>query len=280
MSYSNGKTLSLQYDNRMRLTRWDVPGAMGWNYSYNNFGENGGRVTYAQNLYDATLDRSYDYDHVGRLLDAHTGSEARGALVGTGGAQDGPYSQSYRYDQFGNIWYRVGWGGSHGSWLEENPSFTGNRRKGLTYDAAGNLGGDSSVSYDATGQQISYAGGPTQSYDGDGLRAKKTENGDTFYYLRSSVLGGQVVAEIYGGGVSYPGQIFWWKGYVYLGGQMVAVQQSNAVSWVHQDPVTKSQRVTNSSGTVVSTIDLDPWGGETSRSSNPAFQPHRYNLYA
>ena len=49
--------------------------------------------------------------------------------------------------------------------------------------------------------------------------------------------------------------------------------------WVHQDPVTKSQRLTNSSGTVTSTIDLEPWGGETSRSSNQAFQPHRYTSY-
>jgi RHS repeat-associated protein len=60
---------------------------------------------------------------------------------------------------------------------------------------------------------------------------------------------------------------------------MLAIQQSNQVSWVHQDPVTKSQRITNSSGVVTSTIDLDPWGGETSRSSNQAFQPHRYTSY-
>lgn len=59
---------------------------------------------------------------------------------------------------------------------------------------------------------------------------------------------------------------------------MVAIQ-SNGANWVHQDPVTKSQRITNSSGTVTSTVDLDPWGGDTSRSSNQAFQPHRYTTY-
>ena len=48
---------------------------------------------------------------------------------------------------------------------------------------------------------------------------------------------------------------------------------------MHQDPVTKSQRITNSSGAITSTIDLDPWGGETLRSSNQAFQPHRYTTY-
>ncbi len=60
VSYANGRTLSLQYDNRMRMTRWDVPGVMGWNYAYNYFGENSERATYAQNLYDGTLDRSYE----------------------------------------------------------------------------------------------------------------------------------------------------------------------------------------------------------------------------
>src|SRR5882762_7356368 len=109
MSYANGRTLSLQYDNRLRPTVWDIPGVMGWNYAYTYFGENTGRMTYAQNRYDATLDRSYDYDNVGRLVEAHTGSEARGSLIGQGGAQDGPYAHSYRYDQMGNMWYRVGW---------------------------------------------------------------------------------------------------------------------------------------------------------------------------
>ena len=59
---------------------------------------------------------------------------------------------------------------------------------------------------------------------------------------------------------------------------MLAIQ-SSGVSWTFQDPVTKSQRVTNSAGTVTSVIDLDPWGGETWRSSNAAFQPHRYTSY-
>lgn len=112
----------------------------------------------------------------------------------------------------------------------------------------------------------------SQSYDGDGLRAAKTESGTTTYYLRSTVLGGQVVCEINAGGG-------WDRGYVYLGGQKVAIQYNASVNWVNQDPITKSQRITNSSGAVTSTIDLDPWGGETGRSSNQAFQPHRYTSY-
>jgi RHS repeat-associated protein len=37
--------------------------------------------------------------------------------------------------------------------------------------------------------------------------------------------------------------------------------------------------LTDSTGAVVSTIELDPWGGETARSSNQAKQPHRYTSY-
>jgi hypothetical protein len=59
------------------MTRWDIPGVMGWNHSYNYFGENSGRVTYAKNLYDGTLDRSYDYDQVGRMTVTYSGADAR-----------------------------------------------------------------------------------------------------------------------------------------------------------------------------------------------------------
>jgi hypothetical protein len=82
---------------------------MGWNYAYNYFNENSGRVTYAQNLYDSTLDRSYDYDHVGRLVSSHSGQEARWHIGIAPWGMDGPYSQDRGYDQFGDAVHRVGW---------------------------------------------------------------------------------------------------------------------------------------------------------------------------
>jgi RHS repeat-associated protein len=112
------------------------------------------------------------------------------------------------------------------------------------------------------------------SYDGDGLRVKKTESGAATYLLRSSVLGGQVVAEI----VWASGSWQWNRGYVYLGSQLLAVQQAG-VYWMHEDPVTKSKRVTNSAGAVVSTIELDPWGAGTNRNLNSAFQSRTFTSY-
>ena len=103
---------------------------------------------------------------------------------------------------------------------------------------------------------------------------QKVDNGSTTYYLRSSVLGGQVVAEIIWASVSWQ----WNRGYVYAGSQLLAVQQGG-VNWMHEDPLTKSKRVTNSAGAVVSAIELDPWGADTSRSSNAAFQPKKFTSY-
>ena len=79
--------------------------------------------------------------------------------------------------------------------------------------------------------------------------------------------------------VEYVAETGAWRGYVYLGSQLLAVQNNSAVTWVHSDPVTKSRRDTDGAGSVVSTVDVDPWGGETWRSSNSAFQPKKYTSY-
>jgi RHS repeat-associated protein len=270
MNYNNGRTLSLQYDSRLRLTQWSIPNVLRTQYGYT--GEQSGRVEFVRNLDDETLDRYYGYDHVGRLTVARSGNEARLAI----GEQvpllyNGPYSHGYGYDKWGNLNYREGWGGENPSY---SASYTNNKRLGLTYDAAGNLinDGGQDFTYDATGQAVTATFYNLQQwYDGDGLRVKKVDNNTTTYYLRSTVLGGQVVAEISGG--------IWTRGYVYLGGQLLAIQTENAPWWVHEEPVGKSKRVTNTSGNTVSTVELDPWGGETNRNSAAAFQPRRFTSY-
>ena len=114
--------------------------------------------------------------------------------------------QGYEYDQWGNMTRGYGWGGWYSSTADNRPTYANNRIQRnpvnnllMQYDAAGNLtfDGVQTYKYDATGQQT-FASGTnlTQSYDGDGLRAKKAENNQNSYYLRSSVLGGQVIAEV------------------------------------------------------------------------------------
>jgi RHS repeat-associated protein len=48
---------------------------------------------------------------------------------------------------------------------------------------------------------------------------------------------------------------------------------------VHQEPYSKGQRITNSTGAITSTVEVDPFGGETNRSVNSAFQPKKYTSY-
>ena len=277
IGYANGRALSLSYNNRLQLSRWDLPQvggggtattALGYAYQYES--GNSGRVNFADSLYDSTLDRSWTYDHVGRLVQAYTGKEANGIW----GSPDGPYAQSFGYDVWGNRTHREGWGGSFGSYTNDNPSFTNNRVAGQIYDAAGNHTAGV-VTYNAESQAVSSTepGGYSYGFDGDRLRGKKTESGVTTYYLRSSVLGGKIVAEISSSGS-------WNKGFVYLGEQLLAIQSSSTVTWVHQEPFTKGQRFTNSSGAMTTNvIEVDPFGGETSRTANGAFQPQKFTSY-
>jgi hypothetical protein len=146
MNYSNGRTLSVQYDNRLRPTSWSIPGVLRLQYGY--AWENSGRVEFVRNQDDETLDRYLAYDHVGRLIVTRSGNEARLAI----GEQvpllyNGPYSHGYQYDQWGNMTYREGWGG-------ENPSYTAtytnNQRNGSLYDAAGNLTNDGGMGLEAS----------------------------------------------------------------------------------------------------------------------------------
>jgi YD repeat-containing protein len=138
ITYGNTKSLSMEYDSRMRLSKWDMPNVLGYTYDYSNNGENStGRVTFAHSLYDNTLDRAWHYDQVGRLDQAYSGSEAR-AFIGTEpwGNQTGPYAQNYQYDQLGNMTHRVGWGGWMGSVNNEAYlSYTNNRLNGLGVNA-------------------------------------------------------------------------------------------------------------------------------------------------
>ena len=279
ISYGNTRQLSVTYDSRMRPLEWNVAGLLGSEYRYDYFHEHTGRVTFARNLYDSTLDRSYEYDQAARLSWTYSGAEASAhAFSGQWGTQNGPYAQANFYDQFGNITQRLGWGTTNPSFTA---SYTNNRRNGFSYDLAGNLTNEGQAfTYDATGQQVSasFSGfSLTQGYNGDGLRVKKTENGTTIYSLRSTVLGSQVVAEI----ANFGGTWGWMRGYVQLGFQLIAVQQDGQVRWVHEDPVTKTKRMTDAAGNPISTVVFDPWGGDVGGtwSQNVSQQRRRFTTY-
>jgi RHS repeat-associated protein len=195
---------------------------------------------------------------------------------------DGNYSQGFDYDQWGNVAHRYGWGGEvlGGAATDRYYTYSNNRRtdSGFVYDGAGNLtfDGGQHFTYDAQGNQVGVDWtNLRQGYDGDGLRVRRTENWTyPARYLRSSVLGGQVLIEI----DQMDGSWQMGRGYVYAGAGPLAEQQGGAVYFVHEDPVTKAKRVTDASGAVVSAVEFDPYGAEAGE-TNGAFQPRKFTSY-
>lgn len=125
----------------------------------------------------------------------------------------------------------------------------------------------------------------TQSFDGNGMAVKKiaantvhgSQGGDqttthTTYLLRSTVLGGTVMAEI--------GSESEQRSFVYLGGEVLAVQNrsNQTVMWEYRDPGNASVRMTTSNGTVGSegNAELDPLGSDAGLSAPPAPSPAQY----
>jgi hypothetical protein len=134
---------------------------------------------------------------------------------------DGPYRQSYTYDVWGNR--------STETYQWSNPNALGasdyvnGRNPAWSYDAAGKVTYDAGrlYKYDAAGNMVSIAGenDPTRptrthAYDGDGARVKSGTRPEGVaqvfytYYLRSTVLGGQVVSEILGRGQKSRGYVY------------------------------------------------------------------------
>ena len=69
------------------------------------------------------------------------------------------------------------------------------------------------------------------------------------------------------------------RGYVYLRWRVIGRPTGGGVYWVHQDPVAKSKRVTNSSGKRSEHGGAGSLGWKTNRSSNEAFQPRKFTTY-
>jgi YD repeat-containing protein len=270
LDYGNNMWLSTEYDSRMRMSQFQVggssspPGAVVMRSDYVYDADGGLRFASdgpASDGIASMYDRAYKYDHAGRLTEAFTSQLANdynaNGTVGVGGGQYIPYRQSYQYDAWGNQTSRDNW-----YWERQDvhtANFADNRRTelGWHYDGAGNLAQtpDVAMSYDAAGRnRVTASLNPgskviTQWQDGDGQVVKRLEEGggaaaETVYYLRSSALGGSVVAELNAQGVKT-------KGKIYLGGTLIAEhgehQPSGArwVEWKHENPVTGKSGVSD-----------------------------------
>src|SRR5207253_9650124 len=166
------------------------------------------------------LDRAFAYDQMGRMREAYSGADARYYLTGIHYGDPGPFRQTYQHDVWDNMTSRENRYWSQSDYYNVQYD-SHNRRQAANgqgpdpnwhYDADGNLSQnpDMQLGYDAAGRNLKVQSGNstiTAAFDGDSQVMKRTEPGVATYYLRSSVLDGQVIADVNGAGQKMMGYI-------------------------------------------------------------------------
>ena len=175
VEYGDGRTLDATYNNRLQAATFQIPGLMSKTYDYH--ADN--RLRFSSDLLDHRFDRSYSFDHAGRINGALSGAEARGE----GATQDRPYWQTYGYDAMGHLTARTTYQWNSPQ-LSSSDSYTNNRHDPVgalwQYDADGNLLGSpgNSYTYDAAGRVDTVWSGSTATLglDGDGRQVRTVED--------------------------------------------------------------------------------------------------------
>jgi hypothetical protein len=199
------------------------------------------------------FDRAYSYDQAARLTQASTGNEARGGTIA-----DGPYKETYQYDNWNNMTNRV-----NRIWSKPLDSFNDlyvnnrNQSAGHSYDADGNDLGQGS--FDAAGRKVTFStymflyppgGGDPQwysaqghaTYDGDGSLVEEQDVQSpqftrTDYFIRSSVLGGKEILMVKD--EPYNGQgVVTRLVSIYANGETIARSTNGNVRFEHSEPIT------------------------------------------
>jgi len=274
---------SLSNTNYTNTTLYPYPNytSMSWTFDYYD----DGRLNHAWDTTNHWFDRAYSYDHAARLSESMTYRRAEG-LTPTNPYPD-PSHHVLSYDVWGNITNHTG--GLYGESSPDSASYANNRRSGWSYDSQGNTTVDASYNhtFDARGMSTRASTGLilvngqyepvldiNETYDGDGRPSQRVqtmykqglccdENGNPgdpiedvqySYYVRSSVLGGAVLADVGQGDVN-----------IYFGRERIAkANGSSQVTFEHHNPATGSWVTTNghSSDRTTNRQERDAFGGE------------------
>ncbi|MGH9949444.1 MAG: hypothetical protein ACRD6X_19905, partial [Pyrinomonadaceae bacterium] len=254
-------------------------------------------------------DRSMKYDHQGRVVEGKSSGEASGQTVYNLEISL-PYRQSYAYNAFNNMTVRnnIHWGETavNGQSLDLEYAYTNNRVSGWYYDADGRVTSSGypevgeGYEYDAAGQLIrTYNGEDSDLHrylDGTGREGKRdtdtcvphptqpeqpcTWHEKIEYFVRSTVLGGQVVSEVLADGKKN-------RTYVHAAGEVIAWQNlygtTESVVFRQTDASGMSIKSTSTNGVAGggngyegAPAELDPLGGNAGTESpyiNPAGEP-------
>ncbi|HEV7903688.1 MAG TPA: S8 family serine peptidase [Pyrinomonadaceae bacterium] len=150
LTYGNNQSLTQVFNARQQLAQMQIGTELSAVFEY----DADGQIRYAKDNTDATKDRAYQYDQVGRLAAGLSGAEARGGVEA-----DGIYRQTYQYDVWDNPTGRA----VNRFWSVNSPftdTYTNNRKSGSTYDAQGNVTRDSfgingrTHTFDAAGRKV------------------------------------------------------------------------------------------------------------------------------
>jgi len=285
MQFGNGAAAHFVYYPSQNLKHYVVNGTTGSNvqdYRYSYTPDR--RVSQLTDNIDNNLNRSFVFDHQGRLTEAHTGSSIGQNCDSVDFIHVTTwYCESFQFDAFGNPLVSnmiSSVGSTFGPFLPVNATYTNNRNTAWLYDDDGRpltQDANETNSYDAAGHLVTTVntnglhGTAKQKitiqtvFDGDDALAAQTTQTTTDlttkYFLRSSALNGAVVAEINPSGMEL-------TSFVYANGTLVArneTPQAPSVPgtfWVHRDPVTGSEFRTSTPAVNISTQEtqLDPLG--------------------
>lgn len=278
LNYGSTGSRDITYNNRLLPASYTVSGVMQKSYQYNNDGS----LRYSQDISNGFYDRAYTYDHMGRLTAGLSGIEARGGQSQSW--HDSPYNETFSYDAMGHLTGRAtrDWNRNYSM----GDVYQNDRATNWGYDADGRVlnNPDAWYAYDAAGHTITVGmdSTTTQTFDGDGQSVKTVESvfneqtwtydNTTKLYVRSSVLGGQVISEMDEQGHKL-------SSYVYGGGSVFARQfkgvapySNDYVSFEHRDPSNASLRTTDAYGNIISQEEYDPIG------ANANLGPTLYNV--
>lgn len=160
------------------------------------------------------------------------------------GATDGSPTNTYTIPNAAaplTIGWGEGAGGFHGMIDEVRISST--KRSSDWMKASYLSETDAMITYGATESTGNTA---TFVYDGDGNRVKKTENGETILYVNKYYEKNLTTGNV--------------TSYYYSGNRLVAERESSTLRYFHQDSLSSTSLMTDSSGGSLGTIKFSPFG--------------------
>jgi YD repeat-containing protein len=277
---------NLSNTNYTNWTMYPYPNYSSMSWSFDYYAD--GRLQHAWDATNHWFDRAYSYDHAARLSEATTYRRAEGLTPFPSNPWADPYQHILTYDVWGNITNRSGT--LYGDGYPDSATYANNRRSSWGYDVDGNITTDASYNHTfdaetkgvhATSLGVILVNGQYQpvldineTYDGDNQPRSRVqtmyqqgiccdENGNpsepvvdtkSSYYVRSSVLGGAIIADVGTGEVN-----------IYAGGERIAMANgSYQVTFEHHNPATHSW-VTSlgySSYRVTNREERDPFGAQ------------------